>query len=124
MKTSKPLIYSCSGCSNLARMAYDIALTIDSEGYAELSCIAGIAGDVQPMVSLARSERDIIAIDGCGLGCVKACLARCNVKVDHYYDISSFGIEKKDKWKTSLVEDSIAMTTIYDDLIKRGIVHQ
>jgi len=47
----KPLVYSCSGCSNLARMAYDIALNIDNEGIAEMSC----ASDVICMSSMFYS---------------------------------------------------------------------
>ena len=45
----KPLVYSCSGCSNLARMAYDIALNLDSEGIAEMSCASGVIGNVTPV---------------------------------------------------------------------------
>lgn len=122
MPTNKPLIYSCSGCSNLARMANDIALNIDSEGVAEMSCIAGISGNVQSMVNLAKSGRKIIAIDGCQLACIKSCLSASQISIDHYYDISAFGIEKKDKWSSKLCEDSLAMTTIYDDLIVQGLM--
>ena len=45
MKTSRPpLVYSCSGCSNAAQMANQMALWLDCEGEAEMSCIAGVGG--------------------------------------------------------------------------------
>ncbi|MFT5757408.1 MAG: putative metal-binding protein [Alteromonadaceae bacterium] len=116
----KPIVYSCSGCSNLARMAHDIALNIDSDGLAEMSCVSGVIGKVQPILDIAQSGRAIIAIDGCALGCTKACLDACALKVDQYFDISSFGFDKRDKWDDSLTENSIAMTKIYDQLSAAG----
>ena len=40
----KPLVYSCSGCSNVAQLANDIAVWMSREGVAEMSCIAGVGG--------------------------------------------------------------------------------
>ena len=117
---NKPIVYSCSGGSNLARMAHDIALNIDSDGLAEMSCISGVIGKVQPIADIAHSGRPIIAIDGCNKGCTKSCLDACALKIDQYFDISSFGFEKRDKWDDSLTENSIAMTNIYDQLTIAG----
>jgi len=116
----KPIVYSCSGCSNLARMAHDIALNLDSDGLAEMSCISGVIGKVQPIVDVAQSGRPIIAIDGCSMGCTKACLDACTLEADQYFDISSFGFDKRDKWDDSLTENSIAMTKIYGQLSSAG----
>jgi len=117
----KPIIYSCSGCSNLARMAHDIALTLDGDGIAEMSCISGVIGKVGPIEAIARSGRPIIAIDGCNMACTKSCLDACDLKADHYFDISDFGFDKRDKWQDSLTENSIALTTIYEKLHSAGI---
>ncbi len=38
-KTDLPLVYSCSGCSNVAQLANDIAVKLNSDGIAEMSCI-------------------------------------------------------------------------------------
>ena len=35
-----PLIYSCSGCSNIAQLANSVAIELDREIKAEMSCIA------------------------------------------------------------------------------------
>jgi uncharacterized metal-binding protein len=42
MKSELPLVYSCSGCSSAAQMANSIALRLDREGHAEMSCISEI----------------------------------------------------------------------------------
>jgi len=117
----KPIVYSCSGCSNLAQMAHNISLTLDGDGIAEMSCISGVVGKVKPIMALAKSGRAIIAIDGCELGCTKACLDKSNIKTDHYFKISDLGFDKRDKWNDSLTENTIAMKSVYDGLLKAGV---
>jgi uncharacterized metal-binding protein len=102
-------------------MAYDIALNLDNDGIAEMSCVSGVVGNVEPVKALAESGRPIIAIDGCGLGCTKSCLDASGLKAQHYFDISQYGFDKRSKWDDSLTENTIAMKNIYDDLFKVGI---
>lgn len=117
----KPIVYSCSGCSNLAQMAHNISLNLDGDGIAEMSCIAGVVGKVGPIMDLANSGRPIIAIDGCALSCTKSCLEASNLTADHYYLISDLGFEKRSKWDDSLTENTIAMKSIYDQLFEEGV---
>ncbi len=93
-KTEMPLVYSCSGCSSAAQTANMIAIKMDREKLAEMSCIAGVGGDVKPLVKTAKSGRDIIAIDGCPLACSKHCLARHNVQPKHHFVLSDFDVPK------------------------------
>jgi uncharacterized metal-binding protein len=67
---------------------------MDREQIAEMSCIAGVGGDVKPLVLTAKSGRAIIAIDGCALACSKSCLARHNVQPTHHFNLSDFGVPK------------------------------
>jgi len=117
----KPIVYSCSGCSNLAQMAHNISLNLDGDGIADMSCISGVVGKVQPILELAKSGRTIIAIDGCDLGCTKSCLDASGLNTDHYFKISELGFDKRSKWNDSLTENTIAMKSIYDELFKAGI---
>ena len=89
-----PLVYSCSGCSNAAQMANQIAVRLDREGQAEMSCIAGVGGDVPSLVHKARAGRFIVAIDGCALNCARHCLARHGVKPDLHVQLQEFGVRK------------------------------
>jgi uncharacterized metal-binding protein len=52
-------------------MSNHIAIELDRRGLAEMSCIAGVGGDVPKLVRIAKSGRPIIALDGCALTCVK-----------------------------------------------------
>lgn len=89
-----PLVYSCSGCSSAAQMANDLALRLDRAGLAEMSCIAGVGGDVKPLVRTARSGRPILALDGCRLNCVKSCLARHGVEPARHVMLANHGVRK------------------------------
>ena len=91
----KPLIYSCSGFSSAAQIANEIALRFDREGRAEMSCIAGVGGGVPTMVKKARSGREIIALDGCPLHCVKSCLTKEGVSPSVHETLSDYGVKKE-----------------------------
>lgn len=92
--SKKELVYSCSGCSSAAQTANTIAVQLDRQGVAEMSCIAGIGGDVAALVRVAKSGRPITVIDGCPLHCAKSCLQRHGVVPDRHYDLSKLGIKK------------------------------
>lgn len=90
-----PLVYSCSGSSSAAQMANDLAVSLDRAAVAEMSCIAGVGGDVPPLVETATSGRPILAIDGCPLQCARQCLENYDVEPDLHYDLSQEGVSKE-----------------------------
>lgn len=91
---SKTLVYSCSGCSSAAQMANWIAVTLDRAGDAEMSCIAGVGGDVPSLVKVAKSGRKIVVIDGCPLTCARHCLERHGVVPESHVVLSDFEVKK------------------------------
>jgi uncharacterized metal-binding protein len=93
-ETPLPLVYSCSGASSAAQMANHLAVRLDRLGEAEMSCIAGLGGDVKPLVRTAKSGRPIIVLDGCPLACAKHILKRHDLEADHYFDLSKMGVKK------------------------------
>lgn len=90
-----PLVYSCSGCSSAAQLANYLAVQLDRSGDAEMSCIAGVGGDVPHLLKTARSERPIIALDGCPLVCVESCLARHGLVPTRHYQLHHYGVKKR-----------------------------
>ena len=91
----KPLVYSCSGCSSAAQMANYLALQIDRCGAAEMSCIAGVGGNVKKLVNTALSGRKIVVIDGCPLACSKGCLMNHSLEPDLHIELTNFGVSKR-----------------------------
>jgi uncharacterized metal-binding protein len=95
LTSESPLVYSCSGCSSAAQMANYLAIQLDRKGIAEMSCIAGVGGNVKKLVRTALSGRKIIAIDGCPLACVKACLNNHSLQPDVHFELTRFGVAKQ-----------------------------
>ncbi len=95
MNGKSPLVYACSGCSSAAQMTNQMALWLDREGVAEMSCIAGVGGGVPGLVRTAQSGRAVIALDGCVLHCARACLANAGVRADVHLTLSDYGVKKR-----------------------------
>lgn len=72
----KTTVYSCSGCSNVAQLANKIAVKLDRDHLAKMSCIAGVGGDVSSLVKIAITADEILVLDGCKLACALNCLKR------------------------------------------------
>ena len=79
----------------MAQLANRLALELDREQVAEMSCIAGVGGGVPALVKKAKSGRLIIALDGCQLRCVEHCLKRADVTPDHHFLLTDFGLKKQ-----------------------------
>lgn len=111
-----PLVYSCSGCSSAAQLANHVAVRMDRQGVAEMSCIAGVGGDVPQLVRLARSGRPIIALDGCPLVCVKSSLARHGIAPARHYQLHEYGVKKRNHQDFDAQEAAQVLARIEADL--------
>lgn len=98
-KRNLPLVYSCSGCSSAAQAANHIALELDRRAVAEMSCIAGVGGNVPALVIKARQAlaqgRPVLALDGCALSCARACLAERGLAPTAHVQLHEHGVRKQ-----------------------------
>lgn len=117
--TQKPLVYACSGCSNVAQLTNDLAVVLDREGLAEMSCIAGIGGKVKSLVRLAQSGRPVLALDGCPLNCVRHSLASINVTPTWHIEVTEFGYKKRPQQDCSLSEAYQLLQHIQSELLNQ-----
>ena len=122
-----PLVYSCSGCSSAAQLANHVALQLDRRGVAEMSCIAGVGGDVPHLLKTARSGRPIIALDGCPLVCVKSTLARHGIVPDRHYQLQQYGVKKRaheefDPAQATLVLEQVEADQLAQPLQRPAVV--
>jgi len=85
-------------------MANHFALRLDREGLAEMSCIAGVGGAVPSLLRVARQQRPIVALDGCPLHCVLACLKQANIEATLDIDLSRSGVKKLKRRDFSVAE--------------------
>jgi len=117
-----PLVYSCSGCSSAAQLANHVALRLDRAGVAEMSCIAGVGGDVASLVRTARSGRPIIALDGCPLNCVQGCLARHGITAERHYQLQQYGVKKRRHEDFDLAQATTVLGQVQADLLANPLV--
>ena len=123
-RKQRPLIYSCSGCSDVAQLANNVAVRLDHAGEFEMSCISGVGGKVPSLVKTARSGRPITVIDGCPLHCARACLENIGVEPDEHVRLYDFGFKKHygQSYGEDAVEevcDEVRRLTSSDQLIAR-----
>lgn len=120
----KPLVYSCSGCSSAAQMANYIAVQLDREEFAEMSCIAGVGGNVKKLVRTAQSGRKIIVIDGCPLACSKACLTNHLISPDIHIQLTEYGVKKQDHVDFDKNEANILFNKIKEEVSSLKTIKQ
>ncbi|MCK6596151.1 MAG: putative zinc-binding protein [Bacteriovoracaceae bacterium] len=89
-------VYSCSGCSNVAQLANRIAVNLDRNKLAKMSCIAGIGAGVPSLVNVARNSEKILVIDGCPIACAKKCMDNQNINIDKHLILTEFSLKKND----------------------------
>lgn len=111
-----PLVYACSGCSSVAQLANTCAVRLDREGRAQMSCIAGVGGGVASLVRLAQSGRPVLALDGCALACVKACLQQAGVHADRHLILNQEGVRKRFHADASEDETQLAWQIVEQEL--------
>jgi uncharacterized metal-binding protein len=90
----RPIVYSCSGCSDAGELADRVARTLSRSGAAEMSCIVGVGGRVKPLLNKACSAERILAIDGCALNCVANTLRGAGVTSFQHLELQKLGFRK------------------------------
>ena len=113
----KPLVYACSGCSNVAQLANDLAVVLDREGSAQMSCIAGVGGKVKQLVKVAQSGRPILAVDGCPLNCVKQTVATVDVVPTWHIELTTLGYKKRDHENCDLSDAYKLLQMVHSDIL-------
>lgn len=88
------MILSCSGGSNVGQLANHAAVELTQEGFGKMFCLAGIGGQLSGFVQSARDVPEMVVIDGCAVGCSKACLEQAEVPVGNYLILTDLEIEK------------------------------
>lgn len=94
LKEDKPIIYSCSGCSDAGELADRVARELHKQGVAEMSCLAGIGGRVKPLMIKAQKARRIVVVDGCPLNCARHTLLNAGFKDFQHIALHDLGHRK------------------------------
>ncbi len=92
--SSRILIFSCSGGSNVGQLANQAAVDLTKNGTGRLVCLAGIGAHHSGMVESAKGGDLLVAIDGCQVRCAAKTLEHAGLKSEVGVVITDMGIEK------------------------------
>ncbi len=95
------MILSCSGGSNVGQLSNQAAVELTQEGFGKMFCLAGIGGELSGFVQSARDVPEMLVLDGCSVGCARACLAKAEVPLKSYLVLTDLGIEKNKNFQLS-----------------------
>ena len=93
------MILACSGGSNVGQLSNQAAVELTQEGFGKMFCLAGIGGHLNGFVQSATDIPQMVAIDGCSLGCAKAILEHTEIPNKGYLVLTDLGIEKNKDFK-------------------------
>ncbi|MBC8378413.1 MAG: putative zinc-binding protein [Planctomycetes bacterium] len=88
------LIFACSGAADVGAVADRAAREMTKQGIGKMFCLAGIGGGIEPILKKTAEATKILAIDGCGMNCVKSCLEMAGFNQFSHLQLASIGMEK------------------------------
>ncbi len=88
------IILACAGGSNVGQLSNQAAVELTQEGFGKIFYFAGVGGHLSGFVQSARDVPQMVDIDGCFVGCVKAILEHAEVPLKQYLVLTELGIEK------------------------------
>lgn len=100
------LIYSCAGSADVGEIADRVTRKLRDEGYARMTCLAGIGAGLSGYVQSAKGANKVITIDGCSTACARKCLERIDV-IPASYILTDMGLEKHETPVTEKIIDEI-----------------
>lgn len=88
------MILPCSGGSSVGQLANQAAVELTREGFGRMFCLAGIGAHLGGFLRSARDVPQIVAIDGCSVGCARVILEHAEIPLKSYVVVTDLGIEK------------------------------
>lgn len=93
------MILTCSGGSNVGQLSNQAAVELTQEGFGKMFCLAGVGGHLGGFVQSAKDVPEMVAVDGCEVGCAKAILEHADVPLKGYLVATGLGIEKNKEFR-------------------------
>jgi uncharacterized metal-binding protein len=88
------LMFCCSGAADTAEIADLAVRELHKAKDANMSCLAGIAGDVELIVATSRAASRMLVVDGCDSDCAKKTMQRNGFNDYVHFRVTDLGWEK------------------------------
>ncbi|HOT94615.1 MAG TPA: putative zinc-binding protein [Methanoregulaceae archaeon] len=93
-RPKQTVVYGCAGASNTGQLANAAAVRMTQRGTGRIGCLGGVGSGQKGFVTAARLADEVVAIDGCEVGCVKKTLEAAGVAPNRHVVVTDLGIEK------------------------------
>ncbi len=113
------MIYSCSGSADVGKLADLVTRKLRDDGYARMTCLAGIGADISGFVVSAQGADENIAVDGCPIACARKSLERIGV-APRSIVLSDMGHEKGRTPVTDELVMTVAGKIMAGETVKHG----
>lgn len=90
----RTVVYGCAGASNTGQLANAAAVRMTQRGTARIGCLGGVGSGQKGFIAAAKHADEVVAIDGCEVGCAKKTLEAVGVTPDRHVVVTDLGIEK------------------------------
>jgi uncharacterized metal-binding protein len=90
----RTVVYGCAGASNTGQLANAAAVRMTQRGTGRIGCLGGVGSGQKGFVTAARLADEVVAIDGCEVGCARKTLEAAGVTPNRHVVVSDLGIEK------------------------------
>lgn len=100
------LIFACSGCADVGEIADRTARKLNKEGFAKMSCLAGLGANLSGFTASAKGADKNITVDGCPVACAKKILEN-NGLTPQSFILTDFGFVKGE---TDVNEENVNKT--------------
>ena len=100
------LIYSCAGSADVGEIADRVTRRLRDEGYAIMTCLAGVGAGLSGFVQSAIGADENITFDGCKVACAKKTLERIGVHPRSYI-LTNLGLEKHETPVTEKIVNEV-----------------
>lgn len=99
------LIFACSGAADVGAIADQAARRLTKDGIGKMFCLAGIGGRIDGIMKTTEAASMVLAVDGCPLNCVKACLEKAGFSGFKHLQLADLGLEKG---KSPVTEEAVS----------------
>ncbi|MFN3406015.1 MAG: putative zinc-binding protein, partial [Cytophagaceae bacterium] len=90
----KPAVqFAVAVVSGAGQIAYKLALVLNENGIAEMSCLAGLASGGKTFLHKIKN-RKVWIIDGCSIECSKRILHNNKINAEKHISLAKIGIKK------------------------------
>lgn len=91
----KPLVFACSGASNLGQLTNSLAVRLSGEGQVAMSCLAGVGAHLSGFIVSARDSEQVLVLDGCAQRCAFKTLEHVGIVPQLYLNLGEQGFAKR-----------------------------